>query len=252
MTIGIVGCGWLGERIAASICDEYSIRVTTTSQKKIELLDAKGFNPTVVSFSDDFNMPAPLLWREAQDLDVVIITVPFPNKNASFISQSAIIANLSSFLGDFKGQMFFMSSTSVYPDVSREFTEDDLPLEEVGAERLVRSAYPQVNILRLAGLMGGNRLLSNYRVSNLELPVNHVHYVDVCGVVKKMIELHATSRLYNVVAPMHPSKAEVIGAQKNESYPGNISSLGRIISCQKLVSELNYQFRYPDPRLFHM
>ena len=252
MTTGIVGCGWLGERIAASICGEYSIRATTTSQQKFELLSAKGFNPAIVSFSDDLHMPAPPLWKEARDLDVVIITVPFPNKNASLSSQSAMIANISSFLGDFKGQLFFMSSTSVYPDVPKEFTEDDLPPVEVGAERLIRSAYPQVNILRLAGLMGGNRLLSNYRVSNLELRVNHVHYADVCGVVKKMIALHSTSQLYNVVAPMHPTKAEVIGAEKNESQPGTISTGGRIISCQRLVSELNYQYSYPDPRLFHM
>jgi hypothetical protein len=251
MTMGIVGCGWLGERIAASVCGEYSIRSTTTSHKKFELLNARGFNPAIVSFSEDFHKPAPLLWKEVPDLDVVVITVPFPNKNSSLTSQSAMIANLSSFLGDYKGQMFFMSSTSVYPDVQQEFDEADLPLVEVGAERLIRSAYPQVNILRLAGLMGGNRLLSNYQVSNLELPVNHVHYIDVCGVVKKMIALHSTSRLYNVVAPMHPTKAAVIAAQKNDSCPDSISTKGRIISCQRLVSEIDYQFGYPDPRLFH-
>jgi hypothetical protein len=215
------------------------------------MLSAKGFNPTIVSLSDDDQMPAPRLWKEALQLDVVVITVPFPNKNGVFNSHSRIIANLSSFLGDFKGQMFFMSSTSAYPDAPQQYTEAHLPLEEVGAEQLIRSAYPQVNILRLAGLMGDNRLLSNYRVSNLELPVNHVHYVDVCGVVKRMIDLRASSKLYNVVAPLHPAKADVIAAQKNDEYNGNVSAVGRIISCQKLVSELNYQFIYPDPRLFH-
>ena len=252
MTIGIVGCGWLGERIIESIGGEYSIRTTTTSQEKFELLSTKGFNPTLVSFSDVISLPGPQLWNEVPDLDVVVITVPFPNKNTSFSAQSAMIANLVSFLGDFKGQMFFMSSTSVYPDSPMEFTEADLPPDDVVNERLIRRAYPHVNILRLAGLMGGNRLLSNYRVSNLELPVNHVHYEDVCGVIKRMIVLHSASQIYNVVAPMHPAKAEVIAPQTNTSSLGHISTKGRTISCQKLVSELDYQFRYPDPRLFHL
>jgi hypothetical protein len=251
-TVGIIGCGWLGERIADSICGDYSIRSTTTSQEKFARLYEKGFNPSIASFPDDVDMPGPPLWKEARGLDIVIITVPFSDRNSTCSSQSVKVANLSSFLGDFKGQMFFMSSTGVYPDIPKEVTEDELPLEDVCAERLIKNVYPQVNILRLAGLMGGTRQLRNYKVSNLDLPVNHIHYADVCAAVRKMIELRSSSQLYNVVAPMHPTKAEVISGEKGENYMDDVSLVGKIISCRKLISALNYQFRYPDPRLFDM
>lgn len=250
--LGIIGYGWLGERIADAMGGEYLISATTTSQNKFDLLLTKGFNPTLVSFSGDLNIPAPSIWKELHNLDVAVITVPFPNKNSSVSTHSAMVANLTSFLGDFKGQLFFMSSTSVYPDAPKEYIEADLPPSEVVAEQLIRNTYPQVNILRLAGLMGGNRQLANYKVANLDHPVNHVHYADVCGVIKRMIEMNSTSQLYNVVAPLHPTKAEVIGTANNLTEHSTTIHKGRIISCQKLVSELNYQFTYPDPRLFYL
>jgi nucleoside-diphosphate-sugar epimerase len=249
--VGIIGLGWLGEKIAEALSAKHSIYSTTTSIEKSEQLNIKGLNPKVVRFSEEL-MDAPTLWKDVEELDILIITVPFSERVNSFDHLSAKIKALSQFIGKFKGQMFFMSSTSVYPNLPNEFAESDLPTESVVSERLIKEIYPQINILRLAGLMGGDRLLMKYKVSDLDHPVNHIHYSDVCAVIERMIELRSESQLYNVVAPMHPTKQEVIDAQKNTSNKGIAISEGRKISCLKLMSELDFEFKYPDPRLFHV
>ena len=148
--------------------------------------------------------------------------------------------------------MFLMSSTGVYPDISKEFVEEDVPLENVSGERMLKNKYPQLNILRLGGLMGDNRLLKNYNVSNLDHAVNHIHYADISGIISEMIEKKTQSELYNVTAPIHPAKSQVINAQKNIANDEVFEVKGKKVLSSKLVSELGYIFQYPDPRTFHL
>jgi hypothetical protein len=148
--------------------------------------------------------------------------------------------------------LFLMSSTGVYPQTEEEFTEDDTPAENVESESFILEQFPQTNILRLAGLMGGERLLKNYNISDLHLLVNHIHYADICSVVEKMLEQQFQSKVYNIVAPIHPNKEEIMNAQKDLPYNGERITVSRTISPEKLISELNFEFQYPDPRYFHL
>ncbi|REC78649.1 hypothetical protein DRF60_09390 [Chryseobacterium elymi] len=249
--IGIIGCGWLGSRIADSMSGQYKIYTTTTTKNKADELASKGFNTHVASFPD-FQLEEKISkWTEIKDIDILIITIPLSGKSCCAGSLYNRIQHLFSFIGDFKGQMFVMSSTGVYPDIPGEYAEEDLSTDNVPGERMIKNRYPQVNILRLSGLMGDNRLLKNYTVSNAEAPVNHIHYEDICNVTEKMIEIGSEGKLYNVSAPEHPSKAQVINAQKNLPSAEEIIGEGKIILSSKLISELDFIFRYPDPRYFH-
>lgn len=251
--IGIIGYGWLASRITVSVSDQYEIYTTTTTDKKADELNANGIHSEVVSFPD-YQLTEPhRQWQVIKSLDVLIITIPISEKSCCVSSLYNRIQNLSSFIGDYKGQMFLMSSTGVYPDESKEFTEEDVPIEKVSGERMIKSKYPQVNILRLGGLMGDNRLLKNYNVGNLDFAVNHIHYADIAGILLKMIEKGSERRLYNVTAPLHPSKAQVINAQKDIQDKEEIIEIkGKKILSSKLVSELGYIFQYPNPREFHL
>ncbi|WP_284460327.1 NAD-binding protein [Chryseobacterium sp.] len=250
--IGIIGCGWLGSHIAEKLSGQYEIFATTTSESKIEDLSAKGYHVTQVSFPDDDISETMQEWAMAPQLDAVIITVPFSGIRGAEIPLYERAQNLLAFLGDYKGQVYLMSSTGVYPNAEKEFTEEDRPADEVPSESIIKSRFPEVNILRLAGLMGDQRLLKNYNISNLDLLVNHIHYADICSVVEKMLKNQSQSKVYNVVAPVHPNKEEIINAQKDLPYSGDRTTQGRTISPSKLISELDFEFQYPDPRYFHL
>ncbi|ROI05182.1 MULTISPECIES: hypothetical protein [unclassified Chryseobacterium] len=251
--IGIIGCGWLGSRIAVDLAGKYKICTTTTTQEKADKLNAKGLPTTVVAFPDYQLTEGYPQWNEIKTLDIVIITIPVSEKSCCVSSLYNRIQNLSSFIGNFKGQIFLMSSTGVYPDLAKEFTEDDVPFEKVSGERMIRNRYPQANVLRLGGLMGDNRLLKNYTIDNLEAAVNHIHYKDIGGILLKMIENGTERCLYNVTAPLHPSKSQVISEQKNTENREEVTDAkGKKVLSSKLISELEYVFQYPDPRYFHL
>jgi len=249
--LGIIGFGWLGHHIAERLSDKYKIFATTTTPAKAQDLNAKGYHATLVSFPNELD-PKMQAWEVAKDLDAIIISVPFSGLRGAQIPMNDKRQNLLNFLGDYKGQLFLLSSTGVYPETEQDYTEADKPAQEVESESFILERFPQTNILRLAGLMGDQRLLKNYNISNLDQLVNHIHYADICSAIEKMLEQQSQSKVYNIVAPIHPSKEEVINAQKGLSYYGERATKGRTISPEKLIQELNFEFQYPDPRYFHL
>lgn len=251
LNIGIVGCGWLGIRLADKWAGNNNIYTTTTRLEKLAVLSSKGLNPVLADFNGK-DVPAEVVrWPADLSLDLTIVTVPVSTRrdnNETDVERR--IKSLSVFMGHFSKQVFFLSSTSVYPDQERCFTEEDMPWEEVKSEALFRRVYPQANILRLGGLMGDDRFLSKYKVSNLNAPVNHVHFEDVIALIERMVGCESSSMVYNVVAPVHPAKEEVISVQKGGDYITNPDLTGRTVSSEKLMKDLKYGFLYPDPRLF--
>ncbi len=101
--------------------------------------------------------------------------------------------------------------------------------------------------------MGNDRFLSKYLTlehSNLSQMVNHIHYLDVCQVIEKIIHINKNSSIYNIVSPEHPTKEEVLEYQLNKKIISSISREGKIISSQKIQDEFNYEFLYPNPVYF--
>lgn len=256
--IGIIGCGWLGIRIAKHLQNNYQIYTTTTSQSKYDDLITMGLSPIVIKFWDYEIFKEYKSWKRIQELDILIITVPF-SKRPSINLLKNRFGNINLFIDKFGKQMFLMSSIGIYPQLNMEIDEISFSAYEeylnpsiLFVENMMRSKYPQINILRLGGLMGANRIFSNYETSSPNQIVNHIHYVDICIIIEKMIEKKCLSKIYNIVAPKHPTKQEIIDYQNNfeKTTKQNNDEYGRKILSKKIEDELCYTFIKPDPRTY--
>jgi hypothetical protein len=254
--MGIIGCGWLGLRIASHFYSSYKIYATTTSAINKNKLCSLGFETIAVKFSDDEIMPGQKNCGIINHLDAIIITVPF-SKQTNIKHLEKRFENMSLFISGFKKHLFLMSSIGIYPQIDTDieedtFDEDDLDQNILFVENLIKSKFPQLNILRLGGLMGDDRIFSKYKVSDLNQIVNHVHYNDICLVINQMIDENVSGKTYNVVAPLHPRKIDIINYQKGIQAEIEFESQlrGRKILTNRLERDLNFKFTNLDPRKF--
>lgn len=253
--IGIIGCGWLGLHIAEYFKPQNTIYTTTTTFQKQKSLDNLGYNPTIINFSDkkdeQYNT-----WKILNSLDIIIITVPFSKRSGLNLLKNQF-TNLISFIKNYDKQLFLMSSIGIYPQseisiLENTFKEADLNINILSIEKLIKKNFNQVNILRLGGLMGGDRIFSNYVKPSLNTSktVNHIHFKDISQIIDKIINKGIQSKIYNVVAPIHPTKQEIINFQRNKNIEVEKSITNRVVLSNKLINELNYSFKYPNPIRF--
>lgn len=251
MRIGIIGCGWLGERVAKKLAEENEIFATVRSEKSVLQLKDVGYN----LYQIDFENKAPEeVGRIFQSMDALIISLPVSKNHNS----QNIFNNVSKFLGDYKKQIIFFSSVGVYPQEDGIYTEkytENLNENIFAAEDFYRKTFPQINILRFGGLMGDDRNFSkhfqNKPISDPEAPVNHIHYQDIAEIVALIIKNNIRGKLYNIVAPLHPTKQQVFDYQrKNLDSEIQESKEGRIVLGNLLEEELGYQFLKANPMKF--
>lgn len=213
-----------------------------------------GYHAEVIQFWDHEKFKEFKPWNSLKDLDVIIITVPFSKRTSLGLLQNRF-ENLSLFIDGFKKQLFLMSSIGVYPQIEMEISEKTLEKKYLNpsilfVEELVKEKFSQVNILRLGGLMGGSRIFSNYKISNPNQIVNHIHYEDICLIIERMIEKNSNSKTYNIVAPLHPTKQAIINYQNGIKEVLDTQKHGRKVLSKLSEDELNYQYIHPDPRKF--
>jgi nucleoside-diphosphate-sugar epimerase len=158
-------------------------------------------------------------------------------------------------------QVIFTSSTSVYEksDAHKDEThplKTNNPILEV--ERAL-SVNENLCVLRMAGLMGEGRYLTKYYpaqrvLANALSLANHIHQVDAVGSIQAVIE-HELKGVYNICAPMHPTKQAIIEAQcevLHVSPPSfeQVSGESGTIDATRFQKATHYTFYYPDPRAF--
>ena len=239
MRIAIIGCGWVGEKLAKYLtAKDYHVIATTTSPEKIVPLQKVATEVHLLDFNTtiDFGFLA--------SVDVAIFSMP--------ISRNGWHQGFEKLDKEFPKTILF-SSTGAYPKEDKVFTEEDtndLRADILGSENLVRKSYPQTNILRFGGLMGGDRTLQNmFKNRTPENPgklTNYIHYEDILPIVDLFIHSELKSEIYNIVAPEHPSIAEVLNLETDN----NSDTKQRIISSEKLIQDFNYTFIHPNPQYF--
>ncbi|WHF51399.1 NAD(P)-binding domain-containing protein [Chryseobacterium gotjawalense] len=243
MRIAIIGCGWVGEKLAKYWTDKkHHVIATTTTPDKIIPLKKVAAEVHLLDFRSTFDFDF------LNDVDVAIFSMP--------ISRNDWHEGFEKLDKQFPKTIFF-SSTGIYPQEDKVFTESDtgnLRPDIVSSENLVRKKYPQTTILRFGGLMGDERSLQNFFKNRLpENPdklTNYIHYEDILSVAEQLIHSEIKAETYNLVAPEHPSIAEILNLENKSSSDKKEIQPQRIISSQHLIQDFNYTFIHPNPKYF--
>jgi nucleoside-diphosphate-sugar epimerase len=243
MKIAIIGCGWVGERLAKflSLKDHHVIATTTSPEKIIPLqIVAKEVHLLDFNSNPDFSI--------LEYADVAIFSMP--------ISRADWHEGFPKLDNKFAKTILF-SSTGIYPKENKIFTEEEnsnLRADILASEKLVRKSYPDTIILRFGGLMGDHRSLQkmfkNRTPENLQKVANYIHFEDILEVVDLVIKSEIKGETYNVVAPEHPTVGEILKRENNVSLDQKDAISHRIISSDHLIQDFNYTFIHPNPKDF--
>ena len=266
-TVSIIGCGWLGIPLAEKlIAAGYAVKGSTTSAEKLPLLRQKGIDAYPLNLNPKPVGNLDILLKA----DIAIINVPpKAGKMGDNFHPEQIRYLADALRQSAVAHVIYVSSTSVYPELSRILVEEDVKTPDesaapglVQAEQYIQRLAPAclTTILRCGGLMGYDRIPGKYvagrTVNSGDVPVNYLHQDDAVGLLTTIINLGLMGT-YNAVAPEHPTREAIyrkscadfgyqlpifITPQKPVPY--------KTISVERLTQATKYSFCYPDPLQF--
>ncbi len=265
-TITILGCGWLGLPLAQTLAKEgYSVKGSTTREERLETLHDAGVEPWLVRLDPEVNGDDIVAFLQS---DTLIVNIP-PLRRDDIVEYH--IEQFSSLI-DALGQspvrsVLLISSTSVYPALNREVTEEDAVDPESLAgqalllveEMLMQESAFQTTVLRFGGLIGYDRNPAKYLATMAEIahpdqPMNLIHRDDCIRIITEIIRLKQWGEVFNACSPLHPLRKEYYGrASEIAGLPAIPLSLSvetapyKVVNSEKLISALHYHFLYPDP-----
>jgi len=246
--VSVLGCGWLGKPLAISLLDEgYSVKGSTTTEEKLELLEMNNIAPYIVNISEFEEFDSFL----NSDILIIAITSKDVDGFQNLISQ---IENSG------VQKVIFISSTSVYGRLNKVMTEEDAvlktPLTEI--EDLFRqNNFFETTIIRFAGLFGDERQPFNWFKNGRKIPqpkgfVNMIHKEDCIEIIHTIIDQNCWDQTFNACSNHHPTRREfyTIAKLSNDfevpEFEDNEVLEWKIISSKKLQDVLDYTFIHDD------
>ncbi len=267
MRISILGAGWLGLSLGkALILNGHEVKGSTTSVEKIEQLQNQGLEPFLINLNTKEALPEEFFLS-----DLLVITLPPGRRDPEvFKNYTARIDKVIEALGKSTIKyIMYTSSSGVYGNQEGLITEDAPLLPTTSSAQAVKAAELMLQktglpltILRLAGLVGGNRqpgrfLAGKSGLPDGEAPVNLVHREDCIGLINAIIEQSRWNEIFNASADEHPSRelfytkmALKLGLKPPQFIEGKKTKPYKIISNEKVKSVLGYTFKYSDPMRF--
>ncbi len=258
--IGILGCGWLGLPLGEHLISlGFRVKGSTTSEERLDTLRSKNIDPYLVRVTEKEILGASDFFNAIEKL---IITMP-PGLRTNPKRNFDVMMNQIKQACEKHGikEVVFISSTSVYGNLSGKITEQSVTHPETNSGKqllecehlLSNSLHFETTILRMGGLIGAERhpvfqLSKKTSVNNPKGSINLIHLTDCIRIISYLVDQPVVKNVYNCVTPYHPSRVEYyrqmaiqMGCQLpvfNDSKPFN-----REIASDKLVEDLNYSFQ---------
>jgi nucleoside-diphosphate-sugar epimerase len=273
----IVGCGYLGQRVARLwLAQGHRVFGTTRTERRAAELHVIGVEPVLCDVLDETSL------KKLPGAQTILYCVA-PDRASGQTMRDLHVHGLSNLIGrygilygDQTDALIYVSSTSVYGQCQEEEVDETAatePQEESGralleAERLVRGCWIARKwcVLRLAGIYGPGRVIRQQAVAAGEALVgdpdkwvNLIHVDDGAAAVLAAEERGQGAGVYNV-CDGHPVRrrdfyarlAQLLGAPEPRFAPpppgeplpherGN-----RRIVNRRLREELGIALRYPS------
>jgi len=267
-TVSILGCGWLGLPLGEYLVGKgYGVKGSTRTPEALTAMKAAGIEQYYISLGP--GLAGGDGFERFFESGVLVINFPPERREDIIPFHTEQIKSLISRLETSPVKnVIFVSSTSVYPELGREVSEDEeAPPEKASgkalviAERLLleNKAF-RTAVLRFGGLIGYDRkpgrFISGRRgLTGGDSPVNLIHRDDCILIIEKIIEKDAYGEIFNACADLHPKRKDYYTAQalKIGVPPPAFEDGGepkfKIVRSDKLKRLLRYEFKHPDPSL---
>lgn len=270
--VAIVGLGWLGMPLAMSLTARgWQVTGSKTTADGVEAARMCGIQsvvlrlePELVCDTDDLDT--------LMNVDALVLTLParrsgpgetFYHQAVQEIVDSALAHNIP--------RIIFTSSTSVYGDIDGNVKESTERVPVTASGRVLMELEDwlhnlpgtQVDILRLAGLVGPNRhpgrFFAGKTAPNGQHGVNLVHLEDVISAITLILQAPKGGHIYNICAPSHPARstfypvmARQLGLEPPQFRDTSGEGQGKVIDGNRICRELGFEYQYPDPLVMPM
>lgn len=266
--VAIIGLGWLGMPLALALNGQgYQVVGSKTTIDGVEAARMSGIECYLLKLTPELQCNTDELNALLQ-ADVLIITLPVSRTAQSGEGYAQAVQQLVNTARVFHvPRIIFTSSTSVYGG-SEGMVKENSPLNPVTSAGKVLVSLEQwlqhlpdttVDILRLAGLVGGERHPGRFLAGKTALRdgahgVNLVHQEDVMSAIQLLLKRPHGGHLYNLCAPEHPARQDYYPDQArklNLAPPQFVTESddtpGRLVDGQRICHELGFEYQYPDP-----
>jgi nucleoside-diphosphate-sugar epimerase len=263
-SVGIIGCGWLGKALAASLLDKnISVLGTSSKLENVEQLNRQSIITQQLMLPADATQLVQHDVFTKQNL-VIAITPQFKKGRTDYADKITQLVNAAQ-QGGLVQRIILLSSTAIYSDLEGEVDEEtslNMATEKVqilnAAEQVVLNFSKQGTVIRLSGLVGPDRhpgkfILANKTLSNSSAPVNLIHQQDAVGLIESLLLARSAQGVFNGVSDTHVSKqqyyqcaAKALKLDPPTFAQTNINETTRVVSGEKAKKALNYTFVYPD------
>ncbi len=268
-SVSIIGCGWLGKPLAATLNQHgVSVIATTQSSDKFADIETTGAKAALLSLpllSANLDSAQENVQQEVFNQQCMIICLPPQIKHGKKDYPDKIKQLVTYAEQQTVEKIILISSTAVYGGLSGDVAEDtplDYNAAKVAilaeAEQAALAFKGQSVVLRLAGLVGPNRhpgrfLTANRQLANSEVAINLIHLDDVIGLLLSLIKSDAPTGIFNGVNDIHLSKQNFYQqAAKALSLPlpsfsqANTPLPSKVVLGAKAKTQLNYKMKHDD------
>jgi len=267
----VIGCGYLGRRVAAIWRSEgMEVSALTRSQQNAAVLAEQGIEPII----GDVLLPETL--RSLPEIEIALYAVGY-DRHAAASKRDVYIRGLANFLEARSPRVrrfLYISSTSVYGQDAGEWVDETSgtkPATDDGqivlaAEETVRNACPKgvATVLRLSGIYGPGRLLRRIESVRSGEPIaanpdgflNLIHVDDGATIVGRLAEREALQPTYLITDDRPVRRREYYGLLAGlvgggepvflfDASGGGAVGMNKRCSNARLKAELGDILRFP-------